>query len=120
MSEFGALYPRTPPQLAPRPPDPRPEPRPEPEPLAEHEPGPADLFDDMATRIRRNPLEEFAGAVVIVPPLSEDSPTLAVEILLIDPHHDEGHFWGVVKAKVDIETKKWSDERGTPRPGSYR
>lgn len=84
------------------------------------EPGPADLFRAMADRIERNDPEEFSGAILIVPPPSQDNPADPVEILIIDPHHDEGHFWGVCKAKVDIEHGRWQEVRSIPRPGAYR
>lgn len=56
---------------------------------------PADLFEQMAERIRRNAGAEFAGAVLLVPPKGEP-----VEVLLIDPAQDVEHFWVTAEAKV--------------------
>ena len=57
----------------------------------------ADRFRAMADRIDRNPDEDFAGALLIVPPKGE-----AVEKLNIDPSKNLADFWNSVKARVDI------------------
>jgi len=52
-------------------------------------------FTAMAERIERNP--EFGGAVVIVPPGSEE----AMQWLIVDDKSDVLRFW--VKLKTDID-----------------
>lgn len=63
---------------------------------------PADLFRAMASRIEAMKPEEFAGAILIVPPDTDaqDLPG-AIEVLTIEAQPDIGHFWGGAKIRVD-------------------
>jgi len=83
--------------------------------------GPAQLFRDMAARIERNEPEEFAGAILIVPPPGEDDqPAEAIEILVIDPARGEAHFWHLAQKMIEIGVGKWQAAVSTPSPGHYR
>ena len=59
-----------------------------------HLPGP---FEAMAVRVGNIPENEFAGAVVIVPPDGEP-----ISILLQSTKADPLRFWGMVKTEVEI------------------
>lgn len=84
-------------------------------------PGPADLFREMAERIERNDPAEFAGAILVVPPLPENRGEWEpIEILLINPNRDEPHFWSTVFRKVEMEAGKWADANSPPPPGRLR
>ena len=85
----------------------------------EEEPDPAQLFEDMAARIRRNELEEFAGAILIVPPPGDGNGDV-VEVLLIDPNRDPINFWTACRyyaEKGEIYVKQMAST--PPLPGSY-
>lgn len=84
-------------------------------------PGPADLFREMADRIERNDPAEFAGAILVVPPVpisgGEWEP---IEMLLVNPRREEWHFWSTIFTKVQVEAGKWKDANTTPPPGRMR
>jgi ADP-ribose pyrophosphatase YjhB (NUDIX family) len=52
----------------------------------------------MASRIDLNALEDFSGAVVIVPPGDGE----AVEILLLKNAQNPAMFWSLVKTQAEI------------------
>lgn len=54
-------------------------------------------FTAMAARIVANAAADFAGAVVVVAP---DGRTV-IDLLSLDPSHDEVAFWGQVAARVE-------------------
>ena len=87
----------------------------------DEEPTPADLFREMAARIERNAPEEFAGAIMLVPPPSNDGRNGApVEILLIDPNQDPRHFWATAKSESEIAAGAFLAEQQIPMPGYGR
>lgn len=63
---------------------------------------PADLFRAMADRIEAMKPDEFAGAILIVPPETDaqDLPG-PIEVLTIEAQPDIAHFWGGAKIRVD-------------------
>ena len=67
---------------------------------------PAEHFDNMAERIRKNAGDEFSGALLVVPP--GDAAT--IEILLIDPRQDIAHFWAMVAAKVQVAAAEFAEQ----------
>lgn len=81
---------------------------------------PAQLFRDMAERIDKVKDSEFAGAILIVPPASDDGESHAVEVLIVDPFHVESHFWHVVKVRSDLAMGLWAQREAVPPPGGYR
>lgn len=69
-------------------------------------PTPADLFRAMADRIEAMKPEEFAGAILIVPP--DPPPELQgsfrndpVSVLSIEDRPSLDHFWGAAKLRVE-------------------
>lgn len=58
-----------------------------------------DLFREMADRIDRATEEEFAGAMLLVPP-GEGEP---LAMLLVDPQQKAEIFWFAAKNRVDAE-----------------
>lgn len=63
-----------------------------------------DLFREMATRIERNPENEFGGAILIVPPIEPGSGSKIDPIahLMIAPKPDVAAFWGTAMGKVEV------------------
>lgn len=59
---------------------------------------PAQHFSDMAARIQRADPQEFAGAIVIVPPEGDPIAILISEA----PHPDLPQFWSIAKTRVEI------------------
>lgn len=71
---------------------------------------PSEILRAMADRIDRNDREEFAGCVIVIPPEGRDRGVEAgptVEILLIDPAQDLGHFWSMAKNQTRIASENW-------------
>lgn len=66
----------------------------------------AEPFREMAARIERNLLEEFAGAVLIVPPTGEP-----IALMIADPKADLGQFWGTVMARIQVATMEYEASR---------
>lgn len=60
---------------------------------------PAQHFADMAARIEKIDLAEFAGAVVVVPP-GDGEP---IAFLMTDPRPDIAQFWGSAKSRVEVK-----------------
>lgn len=58
----------------------------------------ADKFREMADKIDKNADEPFGGAIVIVPPNSEQP----IDLLMLDSRQDVMHFWTQVKTVVDV------------------
>jgi hypothetical protein len=58
---------------------------------------PSAPFTDMAARIARIDLAEFAGAIVVVPPDGEP-----IAFLTTDPKPDMMQFWSTVKSRVEV------------------
>jgi hypothetical protein len=68
-------------------------------------PTPADLFRAMADRIDLVKPEEFAGAVLIVPPTVDiQGLPEPIEVLVVEAVPNPDHFWGSVKARVEVAT----------------
>jgi hypothetical protein len=64
-------------------------------------------FSDMAARIEHNKPQDFAGAVVIVPPNGD-----AMIMLSLDPSQDAATFWSMVRTKIEVVWKGLvADER---------
>lgn len=59
-------------------------------------------FREMAERIERNLPEEFAGAILIVPPTGDP-----IAVMIADPKKDMEAFWGVAMAKIQIATNEF-------------
>jgi hypothetical protein len=66
---------------------------------------PADVFRDMAARIERNEVSEFAGALLLVPPDGGDP----LEILLVKQTHDLALFWSTITAAVTIAAREFEE-----------
>lgn len=66
----------------------------------------AKLFREMADRIEKNDLKDFAGAFLVVPP--GDSGSLS-GLLVGDA--DIASFFGMLKTKLDIAVTTISDEQ---------
>ena len=58
----------------------------------------ADAFRAMAEKIKHNGINEFGGAVVIVPPQGGEP----LHLLILDSQQDVAMFWGNLKAKCGI------------------
>jgi hypothetical protein len=81
---------------------------------------PAQLFEDMANRIRRNDPGEFAGCMLIVPPSSQDGRTgEPIELLLIDPKRDAVNFWSTAKSKTAIAADEFVQQHNVPPLGQW-
>lgn len=88
--------------------------------MSEIRASPAELFRAMAERIDRNTAEEFAGAILIVPPVGADGEIDATEVLLINPDPNEAYFWHVVKVHYELGQGRWAERETTPSPGGFR
>ena len=90
--------------------------------MPQDEADPAQLFRQMAERIERNDTEEFAGAILIVPPPSDDGQNgEVVEVLFIDPRRDPVNFWTAARyyaEKGEVYVKQVASMPGMP--GGYR
>lgn len=75
-------------------------------------PDPAVHFDEMAARIRKNDVSDFAGALLVVPP-GQDEP---IAILMIDPRQDLAHFWATIHSKVQIAAAEFQTRHQNPDP----
>lgn len=74
-------------------------------------------FETMAARIRRNPKEEFGGAVLIVPPSGEP---IALLTVTPDPKGEEVLFWAQVKSKIDVAAQERTEALQNPNPYGLR
>ena len=72
----------------------------------------AQPFRAMAERIARNDPDEFAGALLIVPPQGEP-----VEYLAINPKQDVAAFWGAVQAYVQRVLAEMEEKQRNPFGG---
>ena len=72
----------------------------------------AQLFRAMAERIERNAVEEFSGALLIVPPGGE-----AIEYLAVNPKPDAAAFWGAVQAFVQRALAEIEERQRQPFGG---
>lgn len=72
----------------------------------------ADLFRAMAGRIERNESDEFAGALLIVPPNGEP-----IEYLALNPKRDDAAFWGAVQAHVQRAIAEIEEKQRNPFGG---
>lgn len=59
----------------------------------------AEPFQKMAESIRHNAEKSFGGALVILPPGQNVSPT---EMLLLDSRQDQAQFFGLVKSMAEL------------------
>lgn len=85
-------------------------------------PTPAEILRAMADRVERNDPEEFAGCLIVIPPEGRDAgvePGEPIELLLIDPAQDLGHFWSMVKNQTRIASETWETNNQQPQ-GAYR
>jgi hypothetical protein len=73
---------------------------------------PADAFRDMAARIERNEANEFAGALLLVPP-DGGAP---LEILLVKQAHDLALFWSTITAAVTIASREFEERARSNDP----
>lgn len=83
---------------------------------------PAQILRAMADRVEKNDPADFAGCLVIIPPLSmnREMDVPPVEILLIDPAQDMANFWSTVTAKIRIENDKFlAQAQNVPPLGGY-
>lgn len=71
---------------------------------------PAELFEAMAERIRAMKPEEFAGAILIVPPASQVGAGEPIEVLTVEGSPNEDHFWGSTKMRVDARVAAFQEE----------
>lgn len=74
----------------------------------------ARLFLDMAERIGRMAEGDFAGAILVVPPDGEP-----VEMLVVDPKRNAGHFWMAAKSRVDAAFAEFTAKSREQQMGVY-
>lgn len=72
-------------------------------------------FRAMAHRIERNEFEEFAGAILIVPP--DGKP---IEVMVADPSKDAESFWAVAISKVQIAEAEYRSNKTNSGQGFRR
>lgn len=60
----------------------------------------AQLFDDMAAKIRLNKDNSFGGAFVIIPPEEGGAPIVT---LILDSKQDPGQFFTLLKVKAEAQ-----------------
>jgi hypothetical protein len=77
---------------------------------------PARHFADMAARIAKIDMAEFAGAVVIVPPDGEPVAFLTTET----PAADIVQFWATAKTRVEIRLASAMDQASGANPWQGR
>lgn len=70
----------------------------------------ADLFTQMADRIKAVADGEFAGAVLIVPP-GDGEP---VVLCNIEPNASAEHFWIAAKSRMDAAYVAFSEAKADP------
>lgn len=77
-----------------------------------------DLFRAMAERIERNPENEFAGAILIVPPIDPGSGKKLepIEYLAIAPKADLANFWATAMGKCDIAKALFDQQQLSRNP----
>jgi hypothetical protein len=68
----------------------------------------AQLFQDMADRIRHNADQSFGGAFVIIPPANGGDP---LETLILDAKQDPAQFFTLLKVKCDMAIGLIEDQR---------
>lgn len=66
----------------------------------------AEPFREMADRIERNKTEEFAGAILIVPPSGDP-----IAVMIADPTKDPESFWAMATSKIQIATQEFHANR---------
>ncbi len=64
-------------------------------------PTPAEMFRDMAARIELMNPDEFAGAVLIVPPTVSGVKSDPIAVFTVEGVPAIDHFWGSIKMRVD-------------------
>lgn len=73
-------------------------------------------FTDMAARIEAIDREEFAGAVVIVPPSDSGEPII---VLTSDPSKHPIQFWSGLKSRVDVATTEVMEQARNRQQGQW-
>lgn len=73
---------------------------------------PAEFVRAMAERIERNAPEEFAGALLVVPP-GADEP---IAILLVNPKQDLAAFWATVASTIQVAAAEFQQKMQNPDP----
>lgn len=66
-------------------------------------------FEEMAVRIKRNLPEEFAGAMLIVPPTGD-----AIAVMIADPKQDKEAFFALCAGKLQVATEELRLEKQCP------
>ncbi len=79
-------------------------------------PDPADHFDEMASRIRRNAPAEFSGALLVVPPGGEEP----ISILLVNPKRDLAAFWATVASTIQVAAAEFQERARNNDPFQRR
>ncbi len=80
---------------------------------------PSDFFREIADKIDKNDVSDFAGAFILVPPASQFGVLSKIEGLIVGPN-DPASFWAMVKLKIDVAIQQLDDEQrnqGLPRRG---
>ena len=72
------------------------------------------LFREMAERIGRIADQDFAGAILVVPPEGEP-----VEMLVVDPKQNSGHFWMAAKSRVDAAFAEHTEQARMQQMGAF-
>ena len=81
---------------------------------------PAELLRAVADRIERNREDEFAGCIIVIPPLTPDGRSGdTLEIVMIDPDRDAANFWTMAAWKLDVAVTRFKEIHSTPNLG-YR
>jgi hypothetical protein len=77
---------------------------------------PSEHFRAMAERIERNAPEEFAGALLVVPPGAEEP----IAILLVNPKQDLAAFWATVASTIQVAAAEFQQRMQNPDPFGRR
>jgi len=76
---------------------------------------PSKPFADMVERLKRNPANEFAGAIVVV---TSDGTILSQAF--INPTPDTAGFWSTVKAMVEVAVTDYLQAKDKAAGFGYR
>ena len=79
---------------------------------APEKPDNAAPFARMASKIKHNVSNGFAGAFVIVPPVGDP-----VEVLILEADANEAVIWGQIKARIEMKLADLEDAQRRSQSG---
>ncbi len=77
---------------------------------------PQSHFRAMAERIEKNDLDEFSGALLVVPPGGEEP----ISILLVNPKRDLAAFWATVASTIQVAAAEFQERARNNDPFQRR